>query len=63
MNGIVLKLPSGYPSTSMIATENYWGTKDTSEIDDMIYDKNDDITCANYIEYEPILTEPHPNVP
>jgi PKD repeat protein len=63
MDGIVLKLPGGYPSTSMIATENYWGTQDTTEINDMIYDKNDDITCANYIEYEPILTEPHPNVP
>jgi len=63
MNGIVLELPSGYDPASMLATENYWGTQDISAIENMIYDKNDDITCAGYIQYEPILTEPHPDVP
>jgi hypothetical protein len=29
----------------------------------MIYDKNDDITCAGFIDYLPILTEPHPDTP
>jgi hypothetical protein len=47
----------------MIATENYWGTQDTQIIDQFIYDRNDDITCAGYIDYLPALTEPHPNTP
>jgi len=63
MTGIVLRLPPGYSSAAMIATENYWGTTDTKVIDSMIYDKNDDITCADFIEYLPVLTEPHPDTP
>jgi PKD repeat protein len=63
MDGIVLELPSGYDSAAMSATENYWGTQDTDVIDSMIYDKNDDITCAGFIDYLPILTEPHPDTP
>ena len=63
MNGIVLKLPGGYGDAVMAAPENYWGTQDIIAIENMIYDKNDDITCAGYIQYEPILTEPHPDVP
>ena len=62
-SGIVLKLPSGYDHAAMIATENYWSTTGTDVIDSMIYDKNDDITCAGFIEYLPILTEPHPDTP
>lgn len=45
----------------MTATDNYWNTIDTDIIDSMIYDKNDDLNCAGYIEYEPFLTEPHPD--
>ncbi|MGB9693757.1 MAG: hypothetical protein ACPLYF_02830 [Fervidobacterium sp.] len=63
MAGTVLALPPGYSSAAMIATENYWGTTDTKVIDSMIYDKNDDIRCAGFIEYLPILTEPHPDTP
>ncbi|MEM3640344.1 MAG: PKD domain-containing protein [Candidatus Bathyarchaeia archaeon] len=63
MSGIVLELPSGYSPAAMIATENYWGTNDTDTIDSMIYDKKDDITCAGFIEYLPILTEPHSDTP
>jgi len=62
-SGIVLRLPPGYSGAAMTATENYWGTTDTEVIDTMIYDKNDDITCAGFIEYLPILSEPHPNTP
>jgi len=63
MSGIVLELPSGYDSTAMTATENYWETNDTDVIDSMIYDKNDDITCADFIEYLPVLNRPHPDTP
>lgn len=61
--GIALELPSGYDAAAMTASENYWGTQDTGVIDTMIYDKNDDITSADYIDYLPILTEPHPSTP
>lgn len=60
---VALQLPGGYSSAAMIATDNYWGTTNTEVIEDMIYDKNDDITSAGYIVYEPILVEPHPQTP
>ena len=60
---IALKLPSGYSNVAMIADHNYWNTTDTSVIDSMIYDKNDDLGCAGYINYTPILSEPDPNTP
>lgn len=63
MNGVVLKLPSGYNSAAMNASQNYWGTNDTSVISSMIYDKNDDITCAGFIPYLPILQSPDPSTP
>lgn len=60
---IALMLPSGYSDTRMTATQNYWNTLDTDIIDSMIYDRNDDLGCADYIDYIPVLTEPHPNTP
>jgi hypothetical protein len=60
----VLALNSGLGDyVAMNATENYWGTTDTTVIDSLIYDKNDDISIPNYIEYLPILNEPHPDTP
>jgi len=47
----------------MYAVNNFWNTTDISIIDSMIYDKNDDLSSGNYIEFEPILTEPHPDTP
>ena len=29
----------------------------------MIYDRNDNLECYNYVEYNPILTGPHPQTP
>ena len=63
MEGIILDLPSGYGIAALNAPNNYWGTQDTSVIDTMIYDKNDNKNSAGYIEYLPILTEPHPDSP
>ena len=63
MSGIVLRLPPSYHTAGMTATENYWGTQDTDVIDTMIYDRNDDINCADFIDYLPILTEPHSDTP
>jgi hypothetical protein len=63
MSGIILKLPPGSASAAMEAAQNYWGTTDTTIINSMIYDKNDDITCAGFIDYLPILLVPHPDTP
>ncbi len=63
IDDLALKLPSGYNSAALTATNNYWDTQDIDIINSMIYDKNDDITCAGYIDYLPILIEPHPDTP
>jgi hypothetical protein len=63
MSGIVLKLPPGYASAAMDAAQNYWGTTSTTTINSMIYDKNDNATCAGFIDYLPILSAPHPDAP
>jgi hypothetical protein len=59
---IALELQSG-TDARMTAFENYWNTLNTDVIDSMIYDKNDDLGCAGYIIYTPILTDPHPDTP
>ncbi len=48
---------------AMDASENYWGTTNTSVIDALIHDKNDDVTLAGAINYLPILQTPDPNTP
>jgi len=58
-----LILPGGYTSSSITAVNNYWNTTDTAVIDSMIYDKNDDLSSAEYITYSPFLTTPDPNTP
>jgi len=47
-------------SIDITATENYWGTPDTTIIDSLILDKNDEIDRPEAIEYSPILDAPHP---
>ena len=65
IEGLALYLATGFIgwSPSIGATENYWGTLDTNIIDEMIYDRNDDISVENYIDFLPILSEPDPNTP
>ena len=60
---IALSLPVGYSTAGMTAINNFWNTTNTSVIDMMIFDKNDDLGCASYIVYNPILTAPDPNTP
>lgn len=61
--GMVLWLEQDFETASINGIENYWGTTDTDIIDQKIYDKNDDIRVKNYINYLPILTEPHSDTP
>ena len=56
-------LQQGGNYVAINAIENYWGTSNTSLIDLMIHDANDDINSPGVIEYLPILTEPHPDTP
>jgi hypothetical protein len=59
--GIALMLQAGGEgSEGMVATANYWGTQNISVIEEMIYDKNDDMNLASYVEYVPIRTSPEP---
>ena len=60
---IALKLPSGYNNANMTAINNYWNTNDIAVIDNMIFDKKDDLSSASIIEILPILKEPHENTP
>ncbi|MBW8041400.1 MAG: hypothetical protein FVQ85_15570 [Planctomycetes bacterium] len=50
-------------SGSMTATYNYWNTTDSNIIDNMIWDRNDDLNISNYISYMPFLIDPDPNTP
>jgi hypothetical protein len=63
LNGLTLRLEPNYGNAIMSATENFWNTTDTSVIDSMIYDRNDNLSYAGYITYLPILTSPHPDTP
>ena len=59
-----LRLPTqGYNSEMRSAEENYWSTIDESVIEDMIFDKNDDLNAAGEIDYTPYLDSPHPDTP
>jgi hypothetical protein len=60
---IAVKLPGGYTNTAMNAANNYWGTVVSSVIEQMIYDKFDDITAAGFVTYAPFLTGPAPGTP
>lgn len=60
---IALNIPPGFTFASMTAVNNYWNTSNTSIIESMIFDKNDDLGCSSYINYTPFLTSPHPDTP
>lgn len=60
---IALRLPKGYKNAKMTVLNNYWNTEDASIIDEMVFDKNDDLGSAGIIETTAILLEPHENTP
>jgi hypothetical protein len=49
--------------SALNASDNYWGTTNTSVIDALVYDKNDDVALGEAINYLPILQAPDPNTP
>jgi hypothetical protein len=59
---VAMTLPSGYDSASISASENFFNTTDSAVIDSMIFDKNDDPTCAGTISTSH-LSAPSPQTP
>ena len=62
-NKIALSVNLQPQDAQFLALNNYWNTTDTSVIDSMIYDRNDDLAIGGYVTYIPFLTEPHPDTP
>ena len=62
-SGIILEVEKTSTTADMDASQNYWGTANTTIIDSMIYDKNDDLSCSSYINYLPVLDAPDPDAP
>lgn len=61
INGIAVTYKETY--TNLEVPNNFWNTTDSQIISSMIYDRNDDLNYDYYIEFEPFLTEPHPDTP
>ncbi len=62
-SGVVLEVEQTSTTADMDASQNFWGTSNTTIIDFMLYDKNDDASCSSLINYLPILDAPDPEVP
>ena len=60
---VILEVEQTSTTADMDASQNFWGTSNTTIIDSMIYDKNDDASCSSLINYLPILDIPDPDVP
>jgi hypothetical protein len=59
----ILEVEKTSTTADMNASQNFWGTANTTIIDSMIYDENDDVSCSSYINYLPILDAPDPETP
>jgi hypothetical protein len=57
---LVLRPWTGCPDIDV--SNNYWGTTDTSQIDNSIYDYYDDFNLGK-VNYQPILNQPNGNAP
>jgi hypothetical protein len=57
--GYAIKLEGG---SNINGANNYWNTTNTSTIDSMIYDSNDNLNYPT-LNYKPFLTSPDPNTP
>ncbi len=59
----VVGITQGVSVSPLVAIDNYWGTTNIAKINEMINDKSDNLAIGNYVEFEPFLTEPHPDTP
>lgn len=60
---VALRLPAGYAGAHMDGASNYWTSTDLLVIPTMIFDKNDDLSCADVINFTPILLAPDAATP
>jgi VCBS repeat-containing protein len=60
---VAIELPTGYSPASLIATNNYFGTDNTSTINAMILDRADSLERASVVSYSPSLNQPDPATP
>ncbi|MEI8266568.1 MAG: Ig-like domain-containing protein [Betaproteobacteria bacterium] len=60
---VAIELPTGYSSASLIATNNYFGTDNTSTVNAMILDRTDSLARASVINYTPLLTQADSSTP
>jgi|GEM_PF-4408938 len=60
---LALTIETTNTSAGMTAANNYWGGVSSTVIDSMIHDRNDDELGATVINYQPMLSAPHPNTP
>ncbi|WKA53986.1 Ig-like domain-containing protein [Planococcus shixiaomingii] len=63
MNKMAIMVDRFSSSSSAEVTENYWGTTNGKLIDKMIFDRNDDLSSASYINFDPILLSPDIDTP
>ncbi len=59
-DGVAVMLEGGSGTEGIEAAYNYWGTYNITNIDAMIWDKNDDPDLASYIDYLPTRNSPEP---
>lgn len=57
-----ISLSYSYSSVENMAN-NYWGTTDKNIIDDILFDKNDDLQFDSVIAYAPYLSDDHEDTP
>ncbi len=64
MKSVKNSISLSYPYSSVEnMTNNYWGTIDKNVIDDILFDKNDDLQFDSAIVYEPYLSDDHEDTP
>jgi len=61
--GISIDASSSPGGLNPIARNNYWGTVDPEQIADKILDYNDELARGIGVDFQPFLTEPHPDTP
>ncbi|MEX0904451.1 MAG: hypothetical protein WD604_15385 [Balneolaceae bacterium] len=63
IDGVAVSLRPGSNTASIDASENYWSTTSTDIIEDMIFDKNDDLSINEVIPFDPFLNNPDNDTP
>jgi hypothetical protein len=63
LGSIAVTVDQYHANSGIQATNNYWGTNNIDVINEMIYDKNDNIAIDNEAAYLPILSSHHKNTP